>query len=84
MRSQEYRNIISSISKGIMRKHFPGLKQKQVCECVAELAKNIHARMYGANVEGVDSPIWHARTDAGYFESRPEPKINASEILKQE
>lgn len=41
---------------------------------------NVHARMYGANVDGVDSPIWNIYMD----NNRPEPKIDAKDLLDYE
>ena len=42
----------------------------------AEIARTVHARMYGANVDGVDSPIWN--------NGEKTPLIEASELLKGE
>lgn len=93
MKSVEYRRIISTISKNVIRKRFPGLKQKELVDCCAEIAKSVHARMYGANVDGVDSPIWR---DCGQSESNPNgsrsrydappnlPKVDVTELLKED
>lgn len=59
MRSSEYREIIRKITLSAVRKRFPSLKNpKEVKELANTIAINIHARMYGANVDGVDSPLW--------------------------
>lgn len=58
MKSDEYRQIIRTISRNIIRKNVPGLKGQVLEETVNLIAKSVHARMYGANVDGVDSPIW--------------------------
>ena len=79
MNSQEYRGLISRIVRVTMKKHFPLLAKngsKIVLESAAkEVAVNIHARMYGANVDGVASPIW--RSDGDQY-----PRVDASEMLK--
>lgn len=41
-----------------MKRKFPGLKKSQLDELALEAARAVHARMYGANVDGVESPIW--------------------------
>jgi len=71
MRSCEYREIIRRISKSAFRKRFPGLKQKEINEVANTIAINVHARMYGANVEGVESPLWRIE----------EPTVEAKELL---
>lgn len=58
MKSTEYRTIITTIIKNISKKRLPGVKEKHLKEIASEAAKVIHARMYGANVDNVDSPIW--------------------------
>lgn len=58
MKSVDYRQIVKVIAKNIINRRFPGLQKKHVEEVALEIAKNVHARMYGANVNGVDSPIW--------------------------
>lgn len=56
MKSGEYRTIIRKIVRNALKRNFPGLKNTNAVEEL--IAKNIHARMYGANVDGVDSPLW--------------------------
>ena len=58
MKSSEYRQILKTITRNTINRRFPGLKKKCVEDVAMEIAKTIHARMYGANVDGVDSPIW--------------------------
>jgi hypothetical protein len=77
MKSAEYRKSIRIISTKLIKQHFPGLKLLALQNCAIEIAKNVHARMYGANVDGVASPIWRNENDA-------EPNVDASELLKQE
>lgn len=64
MQSTEYRSLISKIVKNGIKKKFPGLKRQILDETATEIAKAIHARFYGADVDGVGSPIWrdHERT----------------------
>lgn len=71
MRSGEYRDIIRRITKRTLIKRFPGLNKKFVDEAANNIAINIHARMYGANVDNVESPIWR----------KDEPEIDAKELL---
>ena len=74
MTSKQYREIIRGISVAVMRRNFPTLNKTCANEAAREIAKNIHARMYGANVEGVDSPLWRNEDK--------NPKIDATELLK--
>lgn len=73
MKSQDYRSIVSKIVKAIIRKKAPGLKKNVIDEISAEAAKNVHARMYGADVDGVASPIWrdHDRFKAEIGDMQP-------------
>ena len=75
MNSKAYRVIISAISYRLIRKQFPGLDKTRLRAVSVEIARNIHARMYGANVDGVASPIW--RSDGDQY-----PRVDASEMLK--
>lgn len=57
-----------------MRKKFPGLKpQSQLDALATEAARVIHARMYGANVDGVETPIWrdHPFKDTDFSDAQP-------------
>lgn len=58
MKSEEYKSIIRIIIKNLMKRKFPGLKQSQLNELATEAARAVHARMYGANVDDVETPIW--------------------------
>jgi len=80
MNSREYKAIIGRISFNLLKKRFPGLDKKHLTEVATQIAVNVHARMYGANVDGVDSPIWNNNCD----NNRPEPQIDATELLKNE
>lgn len=77
MKSAEYRAIVKTIAKSAIKKGFPGIKiNALVLETVAlSISRNIHARMYGANVDGVNSPLW--RDDKL-------PDVDASELLEIE
>jgi len=74
MRSEEYRNFIRIITKKALHKRFPQLEQRHLNEVAVTIAKAIHARFYGANVDGVESPIWR----------KEEPTIEAKELLNEE
>lgn len=83
MKSYEYRAIIRTIIRNTIRKHFPGLKRKNLDAAVSEVAIAIHARMYGASVDNVASPIW--RDHPSYIEdfSDTKPTKTAQEILNE-
>ena len=75
MKSTEYREIIRRIVRSAVREVLPELKRGK--EDLADLiAKNVHARMYGANVDGVDSPLWQIDGVT------KEPTVDAAELLK--
>ena len=71
MKSYEYREIIRVITKKALKRRFPQLKNLQLNEVANTVAIAIHARMYGANVDGVDSPLWR----------KEEPDIDAKDLL---
>lgn len=73
MKSSEYREQIRRMVKNGMKTHFPGLRQTELNHASRYIARNIHARFYGANVNGVESPLWRTC----------EPDIEASELLKE-
>lgn len=79
MKSTEYRTIITTIIKNISKKRLPGVKEKHLKEIASEAAKVIHARMYGANVDNVDSPIWR-----DYHGEHNLPNVEAQHILDAE
>lgn len=72
MKSQEYKEIISKISFNLLKKTCPDLDKKIMTEVSHQIAVNVHARMYGANVDGVESPIW----------GESNPTVDAKELLK--
>ena len=78
MNSKAYRVIISTISYRLIKKQFPGLEKTRLRAIAVEIARNIHARMYGANVDGVDSPIW-----ADQSHCKPRPLKDAAQLLKE-
>lgn len=75
MKSEQYREIIRTIVRRAVREVLPELKRGKE-ELADKVAKNVHARMYGANVDGVDSPLW--QIDGG----AKSPTIDATELLK--
>ena len=84
MRSQDYRDIISRIAFNLLKKRFPGLEKKHTKEVSRQIAIAIHARMYGANVDGVDSPIWTSTCGTDRMnDPRTKPKIDAKELLNE-
>src|SRR5579864_7057331 len=84
MNSQEYKVIISRISFMLLKERFPGIDKKILKEVGRKIAINIHARMYGANVDGVDSPIWTAACGSDRMnDPRVKPKIDAKEMLNE-
>lgn len=85
MQSREYRAIIRTIVKNSLRKNVKGLK-RNIAEAVAvEIALNVHARMYGASVDNVASPIWRDHPNYGHDEgfTDTQPTITAQEILNE-
>lgn len=83
MKSQDYRNEISKIVRGVFLKKFPGLKKQQLIDASTLIARTVHARMYGANVDGVESPIW--REDKRWADEFKNSQANqtAQEILNE-
>lgn len=75
MLASEYREIIRTITKNILNKRFPGLNKTALKEASDLIAKNVHSRFYGCNVDGVPSPLWRREDDI-------EPTIEAVELLK--
>lgn len=70
------------MSSKIIKAHFPGLKTAGITEiqiqaCARQIAVNVHARMYGANVDSVASPIWSTANES-------KPNVDATELLKDE
>lgn len=81
MKSYEYRTIIRTITRNTLRKYFPGLKRKELDVAVSQVAIAIHARMYGASVDNVASPIW--RDHPSYDFNDAKPNKTAEEILNE-
>lgn len=82
MNSRDYKAIITRMSFNLLKKRFPGLEKKHLDEVSREIAVNVHARMYGANVDGVDSPIWTAAQGFDRItDCRVKPTIDAKELL---
>jgi hypothetical protein len=90
MKSTDYRSIVSRIARNSIKRSFPGLKPSVLVVCAAEIATAVHARMYGANVDGVDSPIWRdsvvSATNPNGSHSKYDPppnlpNVDASELL---
>jgi len=68
--------------RNAIKKRFPGLKLVQVSEVATEVSRAIHARFYGANVDGVESPIW--RDDPRYPDhNEKQPTKDAKEMLDE-
>lgn len=83
MNSHDYRHVIRVIIKNSIKKKVPGLKKQILEEVASEIAINVHARLYGAHVEGVASPLW--REDYEFLKDFPDvlPKKTAQEILDE-
>lgn len=66
-----------------MKRKFPGLNKLQLSELAIEASRAVHARMYGANVDGVETPIWrdHPFKDTDF--SSAQPNKTAQEILNE-
>lgn len=73
LKSDEYRRIVKTIVKAVIKKGATHIRAQDADIMATMVARNIHARMYGANVDGVNSPLW--RCDC-------EPDIDATELLK--
>lgn len=85
MKSSEYRRIIRTIIKNSLRKNVKGLK-KNIAEYVAvEIAIAVHARLYGASVDDVASPIWRDHPNYSHEEgfTDAQPTKTAQEILNE-
>ena len=83
MHSTDYRRFIRTMIRNAIRKKFPGLKkQAQINEVATEVAVAIHARFYGANVDGVESPIWRDDTRHPEWYKDKQPTIDAKDMLK--
>jgi hypothetical protein len=67
--------------RNAVKKKFPGLKQTKVSEVASEVAIAIHARFYGSNVDGVESPIWRDDTRHPDWYKDKQPTKTAEELL---
>lgn len=85
MKSVEYRSIIAQIVRNSLKKEYPGFKKDTLNHLSGNIARAIHARMYGANVDGVDSPIWRDVIQGPNNPNPPPnlPNVDASELLNQ-
>lgn len=84
MKSEDYRGIITKISFNLLRKRFPGLDKKNISEVARLIAIYTHARLYGANVDGVDSPIWtSAQGNDRMNDPRVKPQTDVAQMLKE-
>ena len=81
MKGSEYRRFIRTMIKNAIRRKFPGLKQVQVNELATEVAVAIHARFYGSNVDGVESPILRDDIDHSDWYKDKQPTKTAKELL---
>lgn len=84
MKSADYRIIVSRITRNAVKKHLPAAKAVQIKAIGSEVAKAVHARMYGASVDKVASPIWRDhdcfKKDIGDMQ----PTKTAQELLDEE
>lgn len=80
MKSEEYRYEISRVIRNSIHKKFPGLKRILVAELGSEIARAIHARFYGSDVDGVGSPIWRDHESTADC-NRGQPTKTAQDLL---
>lgn len=66
-----------------MKRKFPGLNKAQLDALAKDAAIAVHARFYGAQVDGVASPIW--RDDLKYQDmyAKCQPTKTAQELLDE-
>lgn len=81
MKSSDYRSNISNIVRKALHRKFPGLKKSQVTELCRQISVSIHARFYGANVDGVESPIWRDDPNHAEWYKDKQPTKTAQEML---
>lgn len=83
MLSKDYRSGIKTIILNLMKRKFPGLNKAQLNDLAMEAAIAVHARFYGAQVDGVASPIW--RDDLKYQDmyAQCQPTKTAQELLNE-
>jgi hypothetical protein len=80
---EQYRTLIRAMARNAFKRRFPGIKQKEIDEVAGLLARSIHARFYGANVDNVDSPIWTLDRTDRINDTRGKPTVDASVLLEQ-
>lgn len=83
MQSRDYRASIKIIILNLMRRKFPGLNKAQLDALSKEAAIAVHAKFYGAQVDGVASPIW--RDDLKYQDmyEKCQPTKTAQDLLNE-
>lgn len=64
MKSVKYRDIVRKIVLNRIGKDAPGLKKKYREQIAKDCAALIHGKLYGAHVDGVDSPLYQLADDA--------------------
>jgi len=82
MQSREYRILISKMVRNGIKKKFPGLKKMVLDDAAQQIAIAIHARFYGADVDGVGSPIWRDCITTAEC-NRGQPTKTAEQILNE-
>jgi hypothetical protein len=81
--SSEYRRNIRTMVRTALKKKFPGLKQIDVNEIASRISVAVHARFYGANVDGVESPIWRDDPRHQDWYEGKHPTKTAEELLNE-
>lgn len=78
MKSQEYRNTVARLARTQIKKALPGLKPFQVASLAKQIGIFVHARLYGADVDDVASPL--------YYDVYPDrlPTVPATELAANE
>ena len=77
MKSSDYRRVVEALANSVIRKKLPGIKVQVRKEIVKQIAVAVHARMYGADVDGVTSPL--------YYDIYPDrmPTVSSIELAEQ-
>lgn len=83
MKSSEYRQNIRVMVKNVLRKKVSGVPRKIMEEVASEIAISVHARFYGANVDGVGSPIWRDHPNTSELD-KVQPVKDAQELLNDQ
>lgn len=82
MQSSEYKSNIRNMIRNTLNRKFPGLKPSQVTAVANEVAIAVHARFYGANIDGVESPIWRDDPNRGEWYKDKQPTKTALELME--